>query len=162
MRIRYSITKADRLIRSVSGRARQQLGAICRGIQLAEDALVAGARPHFEVCMRQCGGLCCRNIYVDQIINSLDFIYVLCLAPDRFNSLIRRAEQQSLFSADCMFLENGVGPCSFGMNLKPERCIIAFCSDTETIRGEIRAVQQGFAKLQQFLMLRYPLHWFFT
>lgn len=159
--MRYTIAKADRLIQSLSGRTRHQLEEICQGIQQAEDTLIARAQPHFDVCMRHCGGLCCRNIYIDQIVNPLDLVYVLSLAPERIGFLTACTEKESLFSADCIFLANGVGPCSFGMNLKPERCIITFCGDTEIIRQEIRAVQRGFGRLQRFLMLRRPLHWFF-
>jgi hypothetical protein len=161
MGMRYTITKADRLVRSLSGRPRHRLEEICEGIQQAEETLVAHAQPHFEACMRHCNGLCCRNIYVDQIITPLDIVYIRVLAPDRIGPLMVRAEKQGLFSADCIFLENGVGPCSFGMNLKPERCIITFCSDTDAIRQEIRAVQRGFGKLQRFLMLHCPVRWFF-
>lgn len=160
MGMRYTIAQADRLVRSLSGRRRYRLEEICAGIQQAEDALVANAQPHFEACMRHCNGLCCRNIYIGQVITPLDFVYILAMAPDHIDLLNARAEKESLFSADCIFLENGVGPCSFGMNLKPERCIITFCSETDTIRREIRAVQRGFGKLQRFLMLNCPVRWF--
>jgi hypothetical protein len=160
MGMRHTILKAERLVRSLSGRRRRRLEEICLEIQQAEAILVAHAQPHFDACMWHCSGLCCRNIYIDQIVNLLDLVYILVLAPDRIGLLTACAEKQGLFSADCIFLENGVGPCSFGMNLKPERCIITFCSDTNAIRQEIRAVQRGFGKLQRFLMLNCPVRWF--
>jgi hypothetical protein len=46
--------------------------------------------------------------------------------------------RESFFPSDCIFLENGTGPCLFPDSLRPERCIISFCGVEPSVRKRDR------------------------
>ena len=160
MHIRQSIKKADRLINSLSGRDCTALQGICTQIQTAQNNLVQQAHAYFEICLQQCQGLCCRNIYVDSIVTLLDYIFILSLDSGIKAEILKAAKNQSLFSADCIFLRDQVGPCLFAPTIKPERCIITFCSDCRPLNSEIKAIREAFSRLYRFMVLRRPVMWF--
>ncbi len=154
MGLRYNLEKAAGMIHGLdAGEVKDFLG-ICRTIQLAEGALQEKAAPILLKCMKKCRGLCCRNIQPDNIITLWDFIYILALEPDLKKQMARCIEKQSLFTADCIFLRDGKGPCLFPSDLRPERCIISFCSVEGTIGKEIGMVNTAFNRLVRFFMFR--------
>ena len=159
MQILYAIEKAGRLIDRMTGPQRQALLAICGEIQVAQQRLNHAAKPYFLHCIRQCEGICCKNIHINEIVNILDFIYILTLAPDLQPVLKQLATKEGLFSADCFFLQDGVGPCVFPPDIKPERCILTFCSDTTPINRDIKWVRSRFSRLSRYTTLRRPFFW---
>lgn len=104
--------------------------------------------------------MCCRNIHVSSIITRLDFVFILCLNRAILPQIQSAARQEDLFSADCIFLKDQVGPCMFEHNMKPERCVLSFCMDAHPLNNEIKAVRSGFNRLYRFIVLRKPFIWF--
>jgi hypothetical protein len=66
------------------------------------------------------------------------------------------AEDEPLFTADCMFLKGGIGPCLFPDGVRPEKCVLSFCGDDAPIAANIRSVHRGFVRLHRFLLLCRP------
>jgi len=71
-------------------------------------------------------------------------------------TIFRCAENESLFSANCVFLENGTGPCIFPPAAKPHKCIATFCGNTGPVRKELRALRSSFNKLFRFMLVKKP------
>jgi hypothetical protein len=159
MQLGNTIEKARQLVASMSGPQASHLRTICLEIRDAQDKLNIEAAPFFADCMQRCKGMCCRNIHVNEIVNMLDMIYILTMMPDIYDCLRENAHKERIFSADCLFLDNGTGPCIFPPNLKPERCIITFCSDTVPIKKEIKSVRAKFSKLSRYTKLKRPFIW---
>ncbi len=153
------IRRAQEIVKSFKGEEREKLRSISLEIQSAQDNLNSVAGHYFDVCMRSCKGKCCKNILTRDIITLLDYIFILSLDNSVFAQILECAKKESLFTADCFFLAEGIGPCFFGSNLKPERCIITFCYDEHEIRKEIKAVRSKFSKLSRFILFRRPLMW---
>jgi hypothetical protein len=97
---------------------------------------------------------------LDTIITLLDFVFILSLDGGIKTDLLNAAKNESLFSADCIFLRHQVGPCIFAPTIKPERCIITFCTDCRPLNPEIKAIRAAFSRLYRFLVLRRPFIWF--
>jgi hypothetical protein len=159
MQVLRKIDKAASAIAKLSAQQRSGLQERCAQIQQAQSLLNRVGEPYFRQCLQQCRGLCCRNIHVDDIITLLDFVFILGSDGGLLDGMRQCAERQDLFSADCVFLQNGVGPCMFHDHAKPERCVISFCSETGAINREIRTVRKKFSALARFLALRQPLLW---
>ncbi len=162
MGIRYKIHKADAVLQRLSKEERNRVDLICAGIRKEQFRLQQDGRLLFERCVSGCEGLCCRNVVVDELITLRDMIFILgasSLAPD---DLLPLAEKEPLFTADCMFLENGVGPCIFPDGLRPEKCVLSFCGDDRPIARNIRAVHRGFVRLHWFLLARKPVLFLFA
>ena len=123
-------------------------------ILLHRKCLSAKAAPILQGCMANCQGLCCRNIHPADILTEWDLVYILAMAPQIEDAMVACLARESFFPADCIFLENGTGPCLFPDNLRPERCIISFCRVEATIEKEIGQVMAGFSRLIRFFMLR--------
>jgi len=70
--------------------------------------------------------------------------------------IFRCAESESLFSANCVFLKNGTGPCMFPSGTKPHKCIATFCGRTGAVRQELRALRSSFNKLSRFMLFKTP------
>jgi hypothetical protein len=154
MSLAYDFKTAKKQLALLDESERAALLVICREIHDAQAALTAKAAPLLEHCMKGCQGLCCRNIRVADIITRWDLIYVLAMATDRETRMARCLDREGLFAANCLFLENGTGPCIFPENIRPERCIISFCRVEPLIEKEIARVMRGFSRLIRFFYLR--------
>lgn len=159
MQLLYHIEKARKLVNSMAGDQARRLRHICREITVAQQRLNAEAEPYFVRCTQRCQGICCKNIHINEIVNILDLIYILTVKPELYPKLKASAANERIFSADCLFLQNGAGPCLFPSDSKPERCILTFCEDTTSIRHATRAVRSKFSKLSRYTKLRRPFFW---
>ena len=153
MGLRHSFKTARKRIDALDGEERETLLAICRDIRHAEETLAEKAAPELANCMA-CRGLCCRNTHPADIITEWDLVYILALAPQIEEALAACVAREGFFPADCIFLENGTGPCIFPDHLRPERCIISFCRVAPSIEKEIGRVMGGFSRLIRFFMHR--------
>ena len=154
MGLRHSYQTARKKIDTLNGDERSHLGAICRDIHIAQVQLTDKARPILKNCTSQCQGLCCRNIHPADIITTWDLIYILAMTPQIEDAMADCLTRESFFPADCIFLENGTGPCLFPDNLRPERCIISFCRVEPSIEKQIGQVMSGFSRLIRFFMFQ--------
>jgi hypothetical protein len=127
---------------------------ICAEIYGAQQALTEKAAPLLAQCMAGCEGLCCRNIRVADIITVWDLVYILAMQPALGDCMAACLEKEGLFPQDCLFLENGSGPCIFPDYMRPERCIISFCRVEPLVEKEISRVMKGFSRLIRFFMFR--------
>ncbi|MBI9085268.1 MAG: hypothetical protein JEZ11_16855 [Desulfobacterales bacterium] len=144
---------AEKTLRSLNPEDRKRLKEICAQIQTAEKTLWHRAQPLLERCMAGCEGLCCRNINLEDIIGMEDFLYVLTVRPDLRDQIVRCLAHESIFSADCFFLEGGIGPCLFPADARPKVCIMTFCFDDTPVKKEIRQVGAEFNRLGRFVWL---------
>lgn len=154
MGLAYNIEKAGRMIAGLTPADRKKLDRICNDIRLAQERLEEKAAPVLKRCMTKCQGLCCRNIYPDSIITLWDFVYIRAMAPSLEKQIALCAEKESLFSSDCVFLADGTGPCIFPSHVRPEKCVISFCSVEPSISREIHDVRSGFNRLIWFFYLK--------
>ena len=151
-----TILKAHKIINSLSHHDLGSLSKICYGLQSAQDNLLKNGKLFFQHCYQHCSGICCKNIYVDDIVTLLDFIYILTLNPTCLEKIVARARKETIYTGDCFFLENESGPCMFPPDQKPERCIITFCQDTGPLKREIRAIRKQFSRIHRFIVLKRP------
>jgi hypothetical protein len=131
------------------------LARLCRQIQDAERKLNAAAALRLKGCLEDCRGLCCRNLQLDAVFGISDFVYILALEPlldARIGESIRR--EDPLFTSNCLFLEQEVGPCIFPPDVRPEVCITSFCRGDDALKSDIRQVKRGFWKLGLLLGFR--------
>ena len=154
MGLSYSFRAARKKIDALDNDERRVLEAICRDIHQAQQVLSHKAAPILEGCTVKCRGLCCRNIHPADIITEWDLIYILFMAPQIEGAMADCLARESFFPSDCIFLENGTGPCLFPDNLRPERCIISFCRVEPSVEKEIGRVMGGFGRLIRFFMFR--------
>lgn len=153
----YKIRKAHAIIESLPRRELGALTKICRVLQSAQDDLIRIGNRFFHYCYQHCGGRCCNNIHVDDLLTLLDFIYILTLNPALLDKITACAREETLYTGNCFFLEGGSGPCIFPPNQKPERCIITFCQDTGPLKNEIRMIRGQFSRIFRFTALRRPI-----
>lgn len=156
MGIRYKFRKAEEIIRESEPDELKKLAEICERIRVAEENLLQASYELMEKCRDGCEGLCCRNIQLDDIITLSDFVYILMMAGQIRETARACLKNESMFSADCIFLRNGTGPCIFPENSRPEKCIVTFCADETPIRKEIRQLASDFDRLSRFILLRKP------
>ncbi len=156
MGIQYKIRKADKILAVLSERERHRVDELCRQIREEQMRLQVAGRTLFQRCISGCEGLCCKNVIADELITFRDFFFILATASLRAEDLLPLAEEEPLFTADCMFLKDGVGPCIFPDGIRPEKCVLSFCGDDGPIAGNIRAVHRAFAGLHRYLLLRRP------
>jgi len=154
MGLNYSFKAAKRRINRLNAGERETLMGICQDIHRTQKALSARAVPLLERCMAGCQGLCCRNIRPADIITEWDLLYILVMVPQIEEALCDCLEREPFFSSDCIFLENGTGPCLFPDNVRPERCIISFCRVEPSVENEIDRVMAEFSRLIRFFMWR--------
>lgn len=151
----YEFNAARRIRQSFDPGDRLALASVCTQIQAVEQALIQASMPYLNRCLYGCQGLCCRNVYLDEIIGMEDFLYILSLMPDLDAEIEKRLKHlKCLFTADCIFLENTTGPCIFPADIRPEICITSFCAETPNASRQIGAVKLGFQKLAWFVRLR--------
>lgn len=159
LELQYKIQRALRFIDSLSGKERETLQNICFEIQRAQAALNAAAESYLQRCMLECRGICCKNININDVVTQLDLVYILSMKAASSGQIIELAESEKLFSADCLFLKDGQGPCFFPANVKPERCMMTFCENTRPIRRELKAIRSKFNKLSRFTPFKRPFLW---
>jgi hypothetical protein len=160
MSLRYKFKKADTVLRHLDPHEKANLQAICARIQAAEEELLVAAEAKIVTCIQGCEGLCCRNARIDDIIGLMDCVYILTVAPglrERIDACL--GNESPIYSADCIFLENGRGPCIFPFNARPEVCITTFCGRTASINAEIGRLKRKFMKLGWFVASRKPRAW---
>jgi len=152
MSLRHSLHQASKIVRYWPSESRPLLARLCRQIQDAERKLNAAAALRLKGCLKDCQGLCCRNLQLDAVFGIPDFVYILTLAPAlgaTIEACLRQGD--SFFTSNCLFLERGVGPCLFPPDVRPEVCITSFCGGDEALKPEIRRVKIDFWKLGLFL-----------
>ncbi|MBC2711484.1 MAG: hypothetical protein HGJ94_10975 [Desulfosarcina sp.] len=154
MGLNHSFKTARKKIVALDADEREVVMAICRDIYQAQVRLTENARPILERCMSNCRGLCCRNIHPADIITEWDLLYILVMAPQMEEAMAACLKRERFFPSDCIFLENGTGPCLFPDNLRPERCIISFCRVEPSVEKEIGRVMGGFSRLIRFFLFR--------
>ena len=157
MGLDYSFRAAKKKIDGLDAAERTRLMQICEDIRHAEQTLSEKAAPLLQSCVDRCQGLCCRNIRPADIVTEWDLVYILALAPQLEPAIAACLANEDFFPSDCIFLANGVGPCLFPDDLRPERCIISFCRVESSIEKEIARVMGGFSRLIRFFKFR-PLH----
>ena len=157
MSLKHGFKSARKKIDRLGADERARLLAICKDIHNSQKALSTKAAPILEACMANCQGLCCRNIRPADIITEWDLVYILAMAPQVEEAMDACLQRESFFPSGCIFLENGVGPCLFPDNLRPERCIISFCRVEPSVEKEIAGVMGGFSRLIRFFKFL-PLH----
>lgn len=148
MSLKHSLNAADRIVRRLHPALRADLDACCRGIRRAEERLNAAAETALTRCLGACRGICCRNLQLDAVIAREDFVYILAAQPalrERMQDCLSREEP--LFTADCVFLEGGTGPCIFPPHLRPEVCITSFCRSEPDMDAECAEVRRSFRRL---------------
>ena len=159
MEIDHKINKAASVVKRFAGPKRERLRHLGTQIQAAQDRLNAAAGSYFDYCVSHCRGLCCRNIQINDIITWIDLVYILLMDDIDAQRMRSCSSAETLFTADCLFLADGVGPCIFAPNCKPERCIITFCGDTQPIQKHIRSVRTQFSRLSRYILFQKPLAW---
>jgi hypothetical protein len=157
MSLAHKFRGAKKIIHQMGPPERATLKAICKEIHVAQQCLVQTAQEPLGKCIEGCEGLCCKNAQVDDIIGTPDFIYLLTTAPQMSERIeARLVDEDPLYSADCIFLENSTGPCMFPEAVRPEVCITTFCGDHRSVRMEISRLKRKFFKLGAFIRLRRP------
>jgi len=154
MGLNYSFRAAKKKIDRLNADERSRLLEICEEIRLAQLAMSEKAAPLLQSCVDRCQGLCCRNIRPADIVTDWDLLYILAMAPQLEPAIAACLSNEDFFPSDCIFLANGVGPCLFPDDMRPERCIISFCRVEPSIEKEIGRVMGGFSRLIRFFRFR--------
>lgn len=155
MALKIIFKKAQTIIEKCDRSQRRLLEKRCFVIRNAERSLLEASEAMMMKCLEGCEGLCCRNVKLDTIITLWDFIYILVLEPWRKDEMAARLENEDIFFPfDCVFLREGVGPCIFSPDVRPQVCITTFCDDDAVIRKEIYRVKLAFYQLAWFI--RFP------
>jgi hypothetical protein len=155
MGLKYNFKKAQGIIEGSGDKDLIAIKGICKEIQIAQNKLLEEGKDVLKYCDR-CRGLCCRNIYPDEIITLADFVYILAMESALREKISECLKKETLFSSNCIFLKGGEGPCVFPSDLRPEKCITSFCGGDITIKKEINRVGSKFNKLIRFILLRKP------
>ncbi|MDJ0784657.1 MAG: hypothetical protein QNJ22_22025 [Desulfosarcinaceae bacterium] len=155
MSLRYKFKKAEKIVQHLTQDDKRRLEGICNQIRNAERDLNRAASEKLSGCKQACQGLCCRNVLPDDLITEMDALYVWQSAPSLRNAIQRCLDAESLYTADCFFLDDGVGPCIFPADVRPEKCLITFCGDSRSITPEIRALRATFTKLYWFIFFQH-------
>jgi hypothetical protein len=154
MSLRYKYKKANEIVGKLLPQERESYLAICNEIKNAQEMLLTNGKAAMKKCIYGCGGLCCQNIYPDEIISLWDVVYILSNGDGLHEKITQCIQKENaLFTSKCIFLENDAGPCIFPNALRPEVCITTFCSGDSTIKKEIRTVKLKFFKLYCFFLL---------
>lgn len=157
MGIKSDFVEAEQIIAGLRPDDQVRLRRICDEIQAAESNLLKQADHSMDRCIKACEGLCCRNIQLEAIMGVWDLVYILTVAADfRDRMAVCLENEIPFYAADCIFLEDGVGPCIFPSTVRAEVCLTTFCSRTEVIDREIQQVKRKFYKLGWFITTRKP------
>lgn len=153
MSLNYYFGKARKTLSLISPYEREIIEKRCRLIQTAEEQLQAAGRSAFQRCYDGCEGLCCRNLDIDAVIGFSDFIYLLTVEKEMEKTITACLKnERNFFTADCLFLMDGKGPCLLPHNSRPEVCITTFCFDAKSVKNEISRVKSEFMKLNLYLI----------
>lgn len=153
LKAKYHLAK--RIIQNLEDEDRLFVHNVCLEIREAEKKLQHQAKQLMTTCHEECKGICCRNLFLDAIITEWDFVYILTLQSNMDNTIVSCLEKEILiFTSDCIFLQNGVGPCIFPSHVMPQVCITTFCNDETFVKNEIREVKQKFFKLSCYRFYR--------
>lgn len=148
MSLRYKFRKALSIVEGLGSEELRAVTEVCHRIKDAQDQLCRSARENLHRCYHACEGLCCRNIEIDAIISHWDFVYILMLTEGIRDIMSACLANENLFySADCVFLKDGTGPCLFPDGIRPETCIVSFCTQTESLDDEVSRVKKAFFRL---------------
>ncbi len=148
MSAHYLYRKASTILSKINGQDRLPLQNACGKIRAAQKELLREADQAMTFCTEECRGLCCRNFDPDTVFSLWDFIYILVSVPEMEKEI--RAHLTGFtagFSAPCPFLSGGEGPCIFHPDVKPELCVVTFCSENRHIRNKARRVSRKFFRL---------------
>jgi len=152
MGLGYQFKKARKTLSSLAPADRRTLAAICRDIQQAEENLLAAAEEALYRCRTVCRGICCHNVDLDAVLGFPDFVYILTLESSLAGRMAACLKNEPvLYVSDCIFLENGTGPCIFPHSVMPEVCITTFCTDETPAKKEIKLLKWKFFRLGWFL-----------
>ena len=157
MGLEYKLKKAGKIVSSLNPGNLEEVRGICLEIRLAQENLLHAGEDILNYCQAVCQGLCCRRVELDMIISHWDFVFLMILHKsweDRIADCLERC--LTFFPSNCVFLENGVGPCIFPHDSKPEVCIVTFCGDASTVKKEIKEVKSKFLKLSRFITFKKP------
>jgi len=155
MSLKYKVRKAREIIDGFGPADREGLVRICQDLRTAEAELQTAARPLLEICNTRCEGLCCRNIDPDSLISLGDMVYVLAMDETVFPAIqAALKEEKPFFTSKCIFLKEGVGPCIFRWDVRPEICITSFCFSDVPVSKEIARVKRRFFKLRWYIAFR--------
>ena len=148
MSLRKTLEMAERIVDGADEKTLLRLNEVVQDICNAETALLKKAGGLMKRCISGCTGICCKNVEIDLVIGVWDFVFVLLAAPET-RAVMRECvkKEDPLFSADCVFLKNGSGPCLLPYDKRPEVCVVTFCDDTAIIGPEIGKVKRLFMKL---------------
>ena len=148
MALTYAFHKARRIIGDFEKADQREAIQLCAQIQQAETLLRKSAAKNLDHCIDACQGFCCRNVHLNDIIGVADLVYLLMVAGEMAPAMEKAvAQSDPIFPRDCIFLEDGIGPCVFPMHARPEVCLTTFCSRTAALVAVIRQVKREFAKL---------------
>ncbi len=157
MSLKSDFRKAEKIVSQLGAEDLSKLRQICAEIRDSEIRLQEKSKRLMIRCVQRCGGICCRNLQIDLIIGQWDFVFIMTLNPFLIEKIKACLEKEEpFFTSDCIFLENGVGPCIFPSDARPEVCLVTFCDDVSSIRKEIVDVKMKFFKLSWFLISRKP------
>jgi len=152
MELAHALMDAKQWLASCSPADIDRLRSICLDIHEAEKRLMHASESYLKRCIQRCEGLCCRNVFLGEVMGFEDFCFILVLRPECFEPLFSKASRlKTMFTADCPFLMNGVGPCSLPEAVRPEVCITSFCMQTPDADAAIRAVQARFRNLSRII-----------
>ena len=156
MSLNYKFRKAEQLVRGLNEHEAPVFRKLCDDVRQAQAGLLRQGQVIMTYCREGCGGLCCRNVIPDDLITQLDVVFMVGAEAAAAEALENCLQREGLFTADCIFLVDGVGPCLFPADARPERCLVSFCGEVGLLRSEIRRVRSAFSALSRFLMLRPP------
>ena len=155
MNLQYKFKQATRFINDLCPAEHSTLENICKEIQGAENKLRISAEELLQRCYTACEGLCCRNLDLDAVISKEDFVYLLTNAGELRDTIAACLQNEvAFFTFDCIFLENGSGPCLFPPDVRPLTCLVTFCDDETSVKKEIAQVKKKFLKLYWFIFFR--------
>jgi Fe-S-cluster containining protein len=159
MALKEKYNTALEIISQMTDEELETVEKMCADIQAAQHRLLLTAEKNMEICMNQCEGLCCKNIVINDIIDMYDFIFILISDRDLTKVISKCLENENRFySADCIFLKDGKGPCIFPWAAKPEICVTSFCGSEDGIGEGIGGVYKAFSKLEWYIALRTARH----
>lgn len=152
MGLQYQFRKAQETIGRLAPADRDRLAEICGDIQQAEKRLRVAAADALAQCGTSCQGVCCRNIDLDAVLGFPDLVYIITMENNLADQMAACLQNESaLYITDCIFLENGTGPCIFPHTVMPEVCITTFCGTESPAPKEIKQLKWKFFQLGWFL-----------
>lgn len=166
MELPHALIDAERWIASCPPQDVHRIRSLCLSIRKAELELMRQAHFYLQTCMHHCEGLCCKNVFLDEVMGFEDFCYILLLHPELSETLHAHLNGlKGLFTSDCPFLLNGKGPCILPEAVRPEICITSFCMQTPKADTAIANVKSRFRKLAwtiRGIRIRHTLQKLFT